>query len=249
MLENVGLGLTPVVAVPPECMAGDIPELVRRVFGDNLYHCDANSMVLTLTLDDADTVNDYCLNACGGAPRVAYAADTYINCRNPDLYPPEVVAGIRMNGAPPSCLKLKVGARYMIIKNMMKNVFNGVRCQLMAFAGSKCVFVKLLSGPGVGTTILLPACVFTVPPESSGLPFSVRRRQFPLIPAYAVTIHKAQGQTLRTVGLYISREMFTHGLLYTALSRTRGWANIVVHSILPNASAIANCVYQHIFNS
>jgi hypothetical protein len=52
MLENVGLGLTPVVAVPPECMAGDIPELVRRVFGDNLYHCDANSMVLTLTLDD-----------------------------------------------------------------------------------------------------------------------------------------------------------------------------------------------------
>ena len=249
MLETVGLGLTPVVAVPPVCMAGGIPELVRRVFGDDLYNSDANSMVLTLTLDDADIVNDYCLNACGGVPRVAYAADTFINCRNPDLYPPEVVAGIRMNGAPPSCLKLKVGARYMIIKNMMKNVFNGVRCQLMAFDGSKCVFVKLLSGPGVGTTILLPACVFMVPPESSGLPFSVRRRQFPLIPAYAVTIHKAQGQTLRTVGLYISREMFTHGLLYTALSRTRGWANIVVHSILPNASEIANCVYQHIFNS
>ena len=137
----------------------------------------------------------------------------------------------------------------MIIKNIMRNVFNGVRCQLMAFAGTRCVFVKLLSGPGNGETVLLPSCVFTISPESSGLPFSVRRRQFPLIPAYAVTVHKAQGQTLRTVGLYVTMEMFTHGLLYTALSRTRGWDNIVVFSTLPDGTAITNCVYQHIIQA
>jgi len=249
MLEHVGRGVMASVPIPPASVASGIPDLVHRVFGDNLFLADANSMVLTLTLEDAEVINDYCLLHCGGESRTALAADTMLNCRNPDLYPMEVVAGIRMHGAPPSCLHLKVGARYMIIKNIMRNVFNGVRCQLMAFAGTRCVFVKLLSGPGNGETVLLPSCVFTISPESSGLPFSVRRRQFPLIPAYAVTVHKAQGQTLRTVGLYVTIEMFTHGLLYTALSRTRGWDNIVVFSTLPDATAITNCVYQHIIQA
>jgi ATP-dependent DNA helicase PIF1 len=80
----------------------------------------------------------------------------------------------------------------MIMKNMQKTVFNGVRCQLVAFAGDRCVFVKLISGPGSGTTILLPACVFTINPDQSGLPFSIRRRQLPMIVAYAATVHKAQ---------------------------------------------------------
>jgi ATP-dependent DNA helicase PIF1 len=203
-------------------------------------------MVLTLTLDDADIINDHCISSMGGCDREAFASDTYLHCRQPDMYPREIVSGMRMTGAPPSVLKLKLGARYMIIKNMMKTVFNGVRCQVVAFAGSKCVFVKLISGPGTGTTTLLPACVFMIHPDQSGLPFSIRRRQLPLIIAYAVTVHKAQGQTLSTVGLYITTAIFTHGQLYTALSRTRGWCNIVVLSTLPNPSMIQNYVCKHV---
>jgi hypothetical protein len=136
----------------------------------------------------------------------------------------------------------------MIIKNMYKGVFNGVRCQLISFAGTTSVFVKLLSGPDKGSTILLPRCVFNISCEASGLPFPVSRRQFPLIPAFAVTIHKAQGQTLLRVGLYLSNPIFTHGQLYTALSRTRGWQQIVVHSLLLNATLIENCVYKNVLN-
>jgi hypothetical protein len=246
MLEAVGSGSMDCVPVPHESVALDMNDLVQRVFGHDLYRSDANAMVLTLTLDDADIINDHCISAMGGRDREAFASDTFLHCRQPDMYPREIVSGMRMTGAPPSVLKLKLGARYMIIKNMMKTVFNGVRCQVVAFAGSKCVFVKLISGPGTGTTILLPACVFMIHPDQSGLPFSIRRRQLPLIIAYAVTVHKAQGQTLSTVGLYITTAIFTHGQLYTALSRTRGWCNIVVLSTLPNPSMIQNYVCKHV---
>ncbi len=44
-------------------------------------------------------------------------------------------------------------------------------------------------------------------------------RQIPLIPAYAITIHKAQGLTLPAMMLVRGKGCFEHGQLYTALSR------------------------------
>lgn len=46
-------------------------------------------------------------------------------------------------------------------------------------------------------------------------------KQFPLAPAYAMTVHKAQGQTLEAVNLVLGRGCFAPGQLYTALSRCR----------------------------
>ena len=249
MLEDIGSGALDAIDFPAQCMVADIPELVRRVYGPDLSAADAGCMILTLTLDDAHIINSYCLNLCPGPSQPAYAADTFIDCRSPDQYPPEVVSAIRIPGAPPACLDLKIGGHYMIIKNMYKGVFNGVRCQLMAFGGARCLFVKLLTGPEQGNTVLIPRCVFTITAEASGLPFNIRRRQFPLIPAYAVTVHKAQGQTLNRVGLFITTPMFTHGQLYTALSRSRCWENIAVLSMLPDRNHLKNCVYHHVLQS
>lgn len=249
MLEAVGLGVMAEVVVPQQCQASDVGDFVERVYGNDLLNADVNAMVLSLTLDDADTINNYCIQKTAGYCREAHAADSFLNCRHPDLYPPEIVAGIRMPGAPPSCLRMKLGGRYMIIKNMSKEIFNGVRCVLVAFAGTKCVFVRLISGPATGTTTIIPSCVFLISPDQSGLPFNIRRRQFPMIIAYAVTVHKAQGQTLAKVGLFVTTDIFTHGQLYTALSRTRGWCNIVVFSTLLNPGILANCVCQHVLRA
>ncbi len=46
-------------------------------------------------------------------------------------------------------------------------------------------------------------------------------KQFPLMLGYAMTIHKAQGKTLDSVIVDISRGAFEHGQTYVALSRTR----------------------------
>jgi ATP-dependent DNA helicase PIF1 len=53
------------------------------------------------------------------------------------------------------------------------------------------------------------------------MPFTLRRRQFPVRLAFAMTINKAQGQTLKMVGIFLPKPVFTHGQLYVAMSRIR----------------------------
>ena len=43
--------------------------------------------------------------------------------------------------------------------------------------------------------------------------------QFPIRPAFAMTINKAQGQTLSKCGVLLDEPVFTHGQLYVAALR------------------------------
>ena len=50
-------------------------------------------------------------------------------------------------------------------------------------------------------------------------PWIITRKQFPVRLCFAMTINKAQGQSLNTVGVDLRTSCFTHGQLYVALSR------------------------------
>ena len=52
------------------------------------------------------------------------------------------------------------------------------------------------------------------------------RTQYPLLPRYAITIHKSQGMTLELVILDVGDREFAVGLSYTGLSRVRKIENI-----------------------
>ena len=41
--------------------------------------------------------------------------------------------------------------------------------------------------------------------------FILKRRQFPIIPAFGLTIDKSQGQTITNNGIYLKTECFNHG--------------------------------------
>ncbi|EIE78840.1 hypothetical protein RO3G_03545 [Rhizopus delemar RA 99-880] len=49
---------------------------------------------------------------------------------------------------------------------------------------------------------------------------SYTRTQFPIVPAFATTIHKAQSATIDCVGIHLD-SMLSHGQLYVAMSRVR----------------------------
>ena len=51
--------------------------------------------------------------------------------------------------------------------------------------------------------------------------FYVYRKQFPVILAYAVTIHKCQGLSLNCAIIDLSDTIFSPGMAYVALSRVR----------------------------
>jgi len=52
--------------------------------------------------------------------------------------------------------------------------------------------------------------------------------QFPLRPAWAITIHKSQGKTFDKTIIDMGRGAFAHGQLYVALSRCRTLEGIVL---------------------
>ncbi|GBM91053.1 hypothetical protein AVEN_147511-1 [Araneus ventricosus] len=70
-----------------------------------------------------------------------------------------------------------------------------------------------------GDVVFLPRIKLAA--SEMNLPFVLNRRQFPLIPAYTMTIKKSQGQTFDHVGIYLDEPVFSHGQLYVALSKSR----------------------------
>jgi hypothetical protein len=82
--------------------------------------------------------------------------------------------------------------------------------------GTRLIVVKLMqhiidaeiaTGPDKGRRVFIPRLSIT-PSDTERMPFTLRRRQFPLRPAFAMTINKAYGQTLQTVGVYLPKLVF-----------------------------------------
>lgn len=70
--------------------------------------------------------------------------------------------------------------------------------------------------------------------------------------SYAITINKSQGQSLDTVGIYLSGDVFTHGQIYVAISRvtTKKGIKILIHDDnYKLKSTIVNVAYKEVFNN
>jgi ATP-dependent exoDNAse (exonuclease V) alpha subunit len=65
-----------------------------------------------------------------------------------------------------------------------------------------------------------------------------------------MTINKSQGQSLNRVGLYLPKQVFTHGQLYVAFSRVKkrdGLRVMVDDEESKEDDAVKNIVYKEIF--
>jgi ATP-dependent DNA helicase PIF1 len=66
-------------------------------------------------------------------------------------------------------------------------------------------------------------------------PFQFKRKQFPVRHIFAMTVNKAQGQTIPNMSVYLPEPVFSHGQLYVALSRATTRSNIKILALPPNA--------------
>ena len=94
---------------------------------------------------------------------------------------------------------------------------------------------------GRGIVCMCHASILT--PPGSVLPFTFRCLQFPVRPAFAMTINKAQSQSLQYMGLYLPHPVFSHGQYYVAVSRVGGYDRIVVLSHGPTNPADPEGMY------
>jgi ATP-dependent DNA helicase PIF1 len=108
--------------------------------------------------------------------------------------------------------------------------------------GNKLIDAEITTGRHAGRRVFIPR--ISLSPSSTQLPFCLKRRQFPIRSAFAMSINKSQGQTLGKIGLYLSRPVFTHGQLYVALSRTTSFDNITLMEEEDKTGYVTNIVYH-----
>ena len=128
---------------------------------------------------------------------------------------------LSLSGLPSHQLRLKVNSPIMLMRNL--EPANGTRLVVKRLQ-SNVINAEICTGRHSGKHVLIPRIALT--PSDNTFPFTLRRRQFPVRAAFAMTINKSQGQTLDAVGLFLPEPVFTHG--HVDLSRARSFKSITV---------------------
>lgn len=129
LLDDVGMGRCEEVVVAEEAARPTLEDVIHHVWPDAALCPTAQRAILTLTLEDAATVNRTIIASLPGDTTLAVSCDDYLDCKEPDLYPEEFVRSLTISGMPPGQLELKVGARYIIMRNIdqRQGIVNGAQ--------------------------------------------------------------------------------------------------------------------------
>jgi ATP-dependent DNA helicase PIF1 len=89
---------------------------------------------------------------------------------------------------------------------------------------SHIIEATILTGCARGTGVFIPR----TPLIPTDLPFHFKRLQFPVRLASAMSINKAQRQSMKILGIHPENSCFSHGQLYVACSRVGNPTNFYI---------------------
>ncbi|EOA25096.1 hypothetical protein CARUB_v10018404mg [Capsella rubella] len=233
-----------------------IKPIVNQVYGESFaesHNLDfyQEKAILCHTDDVVDQINDYMISLLPGEEQVCYSADSiYTSTPNDDmLYPLEFLNSLNPSGLPGFKLRLKVGAPVMLLRdlNPSEGFCKGTRLQITRLARF-VLEARIITGNRRGEKILLPR--IPAYPSDADYPTKIKRNQFPLKLAFAMTIDEGQVQTLSKVGLYLPRRVFSNGQMYVAISKVKSSAGLKVLITDKNAATdeeTKNVVFKKVF--
>jgi len=145
--------------------------------------------------------------------------------------PIELLQSFNASGLPLSCLSLKKGCPIIILRNLdpKHGLCNGTRATVMnQNLNSHVLEVQLMGGDHDGEIALIPRITLSPSIHTVDHAIHFKRRQFPIQLTFAMTINKAQGQSVKYVGIDLHTPVFSHGQLYVTFSRATSYNCIKV---------------------
>lgn len=230
-VNSIGDGAGPEISLDILSRTTEKESLINFVFPDSVLlnpsACVARG-ILAPTNKQVDDYNAIILERVHGEYKQYLAADSIKEATETGLLSDESALDYASRqtppGLPPFCLNVKTNAVFRILRNFSidRHLVKNVKV-LVTGVGNHIITVKVLRDrPSLSDLIeedvILPRISFLHTLHSG---HTLLRRQFPLAPAYSTTFHSCEGLTYDKIGIDLTRPVFTHGQLYTALSRVR----------------------------
>ena len=259
---------TNIIEVPAQMVCESKEDLETKVYGDFEANYDnetylSERAIMSSTNDVIQACNFEMVKRIPTGDKPVFFLSRDI-CQDPDdqaRFDSDCLNQIETSGLPPHRLFLKVGAIIILIKNLsvrMKHV-NGGR-YIITRLTDNLIFARKLDREGGGDDEVLIPRIPTISKDSDGSFVTFKRTQFPVLLAYYLTLNRAQGQTLKTAGMYLPTSVFSHGHLYVGYSRCGDPDRFFVyagqeefenleHLLDKSKTYTRNVVYKEIFES
>ena len=246
------------IAFNPDMQVSDSDDLINHIYPDidkvvppPSYFL--NRIILMPRNADVADLNSAILNQFPGPKSICYSADSVETepgtNSEPEDIPVEYLRTTDASGLPSRELHLKKGCPLILLRNLApaRGLCNGTRL-ILQHATGRVLEVKILGGEHNGEIAFIPR-ISLIPSTQPGMTFRLCCRQFPVRLAVALTINKAQGQSVCHVGVDLHEPVFSHGQLYVALSCATSHKRVKI--LLPPTTTEArlfNVVYPEIFH-
>lgn len=205
-------------------------ELIEKVFPNIAQNYKnhqwlSERAILAAKNSDVNDINFTIQDVIPGEFGTYNSIDTVTNQDDVVNYPTEFLNSLDLPGIPPHVLKLKYGTPIILLRNINPpRLCNGTRLAVKKMMHN-VIEATILNGKFQGEDVLLPR----IPMIPTDMPFEFKRLQFPIRLAFAMTINKAQGQSLQVCGLNLENPCFSHGQLYVACSRVGKPSDLFVY--------------------
>jgi ATP-dependent DNA helicase PIF1 len=230
--EDMCMQIEPNTPKNPEAEKKSMKHLADHIYSDLFKNFNGagwmeGRAILAPTNKQVDQLNNIMVDTFPGHPVVITSSDELINTDDFQRYNHEYLNSLSPSGLPNHRLFIKSGMPLMLMRNLnpKMGLCNGTRLIFQKIHKNHLLECSIVGGEHSNRTVLIPR--ISLQPKEREFPFEWSRRQFPVRVAFAMTINKSQGQTLKNVGVWLNDPCFAHGQLYVAMSRVGSPSDIM----------------------